>query len=500
MAANQVYHHEDNFNTNVNADEKTRLLGRQKKSLPNLSSGYVSISCKEQDSKECSFRSISSVDSLEEEFCREETSASHSFILTLVEKVTQDTKSSLFLTIVTILPIIQGSAVLSAPYAFLVGGKAFLPAGLAVCLLATVCSKLLIECLYEVSPRSQIRKRVYNKYEDLAFACWGHTGKKLLKVFSILYFAMNNVVNMVLLFKILDNLSNEHTLLPNVLGCLFVLLFLPILFGVRTYSFFAYFGLAGTISVVVACIASIVVFVENSTQWKRNFDVMATIDLQRFPLAISIIMYTLVVAPTLPIIEGTMSDRTQSTSAIYISFGTSSLFKAVFGVMGFLTFGMATKELIATNICDISTPSRYILSTMLLVYAFCNSSYIAFVMMDMIDEFFINSVSRELAPGQKYRTPWMIFSRPICLAILAVTALVMPFFALVSGVVGAICGSFLAFIAPVYFHVKLKWYELSFGRKLCECLLLVANILLGAVSTYSSMNELIFAIKTHHNL
>ena len=498
MSSNRVYHHTNVFN------EKLLLLTH--KNTQKSSSGYYSITCRDtaddqEEDKECSFKSISSFDSFEDYdgiSSHRDISASHSsFILTLVEKIVPDKKSSLFLTIVTMLPVLHGSAVLGIPYAFMVGGIAFLPASILICLLATICSKLLIDCMYEISPRSQLRKRVYNKYEDLAFACWGHAGESFLKAITILYFAMNNVVNIVLLFKSLDNLLSDVKIpLPsnNVLGIMFVLLFLPFLFSIKEISIFAYFGLCGTISVLVACITAIVIFVKNSTKWKNNIDEIPIIDIEKFPVAISIIMYSLVIAPTLPIIEGTMTDRTQSTAAIYISFGVSGLSKIFFGAIGFLTFGMLTRELIATNISLVSPTARYIISTMLLVYVFCNTSYFTFILMDIVDDVFINNVSVEIARGKKYRIPWMIVSRPICLAILTGTGHVMPYFALVSGVVGAICGSFLAFIAPVYFHVKLKWYEMSCRRKLCECLLLGVNILLGLISTYSSMNELIRTI------
>ena len=507
MPNDRLYHYTDDA-----LSEKTLLLGagRTEKLSNNTqrsSSGYYSITCKDDfqgDPRECSFKSISSFDSFEEEedsgISRQDILAStNSFILTLVEKLVPEKKSSLFLTICTILPVLHGSAVLGVPYAFMVGGKAFLPASILICILATICSKLLIDCMYEISPRSQLRKRVYGMYEDLAFACWGRAGKNFLKAITILYFAMNNVVNIVLLFKSLDNLLSDVKMsLPsnNILGCLFVLLFLPFLFGIKEFSILAYLGLCGTISVLVVCITSVIILVDDSCEWKKNFDEMPMIDLQKFPVAISIIMYTLVVAPTIPIIEGTMSDRTQATAAIYISFGVSSLSKIFFGAIGYLTFGMLTMELIATNISIVSQTARYIISTMLLVYVFCNTIYYTFILMDMIDGLFINNVSNEIARGKRYRVPWMIVSRPICLAILTATGHVMPYFALVSSVVGAICGSFLAFIAPVYFHVKLKWYEMSFKRKLCECLLLVVNISLGLISTYTSMSELIHTINS----
>ncbi|XP_066929309.1 vesicular inhibitory amino acid transporter-like [Clytia hemisphaerica] len=497
MSTNSVYH-DGEFE--VPPSEATSLLCKNE-----TSNGYCTISCEEKSNKEEEnffMKSTSSIDSGCEEHEINQSQISHRSILaTLVEKVSEDNKAPLFLTIFTILPVLQGSAVLGVPYAFLVGGKAFLPAALFICVIATICSNLLIDSLYEVSPRSQRRKRVYDGYEDLALACWGRFGSHVVKAMTILYFAMNNVVNMVLLFKSLDNLL--HGLLPittNELGYLFVLLLLPILFGVRRFSIFGYFGLIGTVAVLIACITSIVVFIQHSGDWATHYHELPTIDWERYPVAISIMMYTVIIAPTLPNIEATMTDRSQAPASVYISFGISSIFKSIYGIIAVLTFGLSTKELIATNVSELSIPSRYIMSIMLIVYVFCNSSYFIYLMLDIIDQILIKNVSGKIASGERYRIPWMLFSRPLCLVILVVTSLVMPFFALVSGVVGAICGSFLAFISPVLFHLKLKWNNMSLLRRVMEILLLILTILLGSLTTFTSMNELIKAIRIHHDV
>jgi len=494
MAINNgnVYHDPE-----FNVDESACLLDARK--------GYLTISYDAEG--DYSYKSTSSInnDSIDgNDFLSNKSHASHySFVATLIEKVSSDNGSTLLLTVFNFLPILQGSAVLGVPYAFIVGGKAVLLGSLLICILAMMCASLLVDSLYEISPRSQKRKRVYDGYEDLATACWGKLGSHAVKLMIFVYLAMNNVVNTVLFFKCLDNLITYDDISPmtiNQLGCLCMLVFLPPLFFIKKISSFAYIGLIGTVAVIVASMTSIVVFVQESKQWYDNFQQIPMINWKQFPIGIGIIMYTLIIAPSLPDIEGTMRDRTKLPTALRISFGISTIFKTVYGFIAVLTFGFSTKELIATNVSEESVPCRYIMSLMLIIYVLCNSTFYFYLMLQEIDKILIRNVSDSIAAGHKFHILWMLFSRPLILIMLVMISLVMPFFALVSGVVGAVCGSFLAFISPIMFHLKLKWTQLTFTRRLSEIVLLVISVMLGGITAYSSINELVKAIRDHHEI
>lgn len=486
-----VYHDPD-----FNVGESTRLFDPRK--------GDLTISCDSNAFGDYSYKSTSTIDdndSIDGDFLSNKSHASrYSFVATLIEKVSPDNGSTLLLTVFSLLPILQGSAVLGVPYAFIVGGKAILPAILLISLLAMICTSLLVDSLYEISPRSLRRKRVYNGYGDLALACWGKLGSLVVKIMMFIYFAMNNVVNIVLLFKCLDNLMAHHNfpLTTNQLGCLSMLVFLPPMFFMKKISSLAYLGLIATFAVIVASLTSIVVFVQEFGQWHENLAQIQMIDWNQFPVGIGIIMYTLIAAPSLPDIEGTMRDRTKLPTALYVSFGTSSIFKSVYGFIAVLAFGFSTKQLIATNVSEESVPCRYIISIMLIVYAFCNSTFFFYLILQDIERILIRNVSDSIADGRKFHIVWVLFSRPLVLVILVAISLIMPFFALVSGVVGAVCGSFLAFISPVMFHLKLKWAQLSLTRRTCEVILLIISVLLGSITSYSSINKLVTSILNHH--
>ena len=77
----------------------------------------------------------------------------------------------------------------------------------------------------------------------------------------------------------------------------------------------------------------------------------------------------------------------------------------------------------------------------------------------------------------------------LCVAV----AVVVPYFALVSGVVGAIVRTCLVFVFPVAFHIQLKWKESTNLSKFSEVLLLAVEFVLGCLATYSSVSALLKA-------
>ena len=128
-------------------------------------------------------------------------SSKNLLIPTLTEKLSEDRKSSLFMAVCNMLPVMQGSIVFAIPYAMLTGGYLFIPACIILCMMADFSGLLLVECLYSISPRSKVKKRIYVDYKDVTEACWGKVGGQIVNALFITYVVANNVVNAVLFGK-----------------------------------------------------------------------------------------------------------------------------------------------------------------------------------------------------------------------------------------------------------------------------------------------------------
>ena len=427
----------------------------------------------------------------------------HSLMMTLPRAFNNtDHKTNSFMTGLSILPFLQGAGILGVPYAFLIAGKAFLPAVMFIGFLGNVCSRLLIDSTY-VKSRTLGRYRKYCSYEEVAHACWGKLGSRIMQVVNYTFLLMACVVNFVLLFFSLNQLFGGWMpylhLTSFQFGSLFALVLIPILMFLSNASgkVFAYLGVLSTISIFVTTICSTVVFVYHHREWAANFDRLPVINWEQYPVALGIATLTIIVTPALPSIEGVMSKPTHFPTAIGVSFAFSSVFKTVYGLLGGLSFGLATQGLVADNVCGYSPLIRYTVSTMLVLNSMVNSvCYMQLVLMSLDKlTFGMSQSGNSSTVSRPWFLVWKLFSRSMSVAMtLAVTNFV-PYFALVSSVIGALFGSFLAFIAPVYFHLTLKWRSMSFKERIGELVLLLFTIALCALMTFASVRELIKEVR-----
>lgn len=102
-------------------------------------------------------------------------SVSH-FTVSLVEKECQDRQASAFLAGWNVTNLIQGMGILGVPYAVREGGVLAVLCIFIVAIFCDVTGILLVDCLYEISPRSKLRKRVRNSYPDVGEAVWPGVG------------------------------------------------------------------------------------------------------------------------------------------------------------------------------------------------------------------------------------------------------------------------------------------------------------------------------------
>ena len=85
---------------------------------------------------------------------------------------------------------------------------------------------------------------------------------------------------------------------------------------------------------------------------------------------------------------------------------------------------------------------------------------------------------------------WKLVSRCLFLVLsLAVTDF-LPYFALVSSLIGALFGSFLALISPVLFHLTLKWRSMAVKERLAEFVFLLFTIALCFWMSFASVRDL----------
>ena len=412
-------------------------------------------------------------------------------VKSLEETLSSDQNSTLFMTIANLLPMLQGSAVFGVPFAILKGGLLVIPGFVLLSILADMTGSLLLDCLYEYSPKSGRRKRVRQDYAEVAEAALGPRGAQFISVVNFIYMFANNIVNVVLLGNCIHMLGGRrlHMSVKLTMATFSVVMF-PTMF-IRRLSVLSYVSMLGVFSVIIGTLASLVVFVHHATNWSANLHQVPIVDLENYPLGFAIYMYSIVTHPLLPNIEGCMTNSRQMNKALHISYSASTVLKILFGLFGVLTYGNLTKDLVALNVADMSFSAEVIVMVTLCMYALTTFGLMKFVICESLDKVCVNDRFPSLAVGGRYNLLWMIPSRLFLLAICVGAAYVVPYFGLVSGVTGALICLLLVYAFPVIFHLRLKWKELSNCRRFNEIGLLILGVVCGLLSIYASTKALI---------
>jgi vesicular inhibitory amino acid transporter len=88
---------------------------------------------------------------------------------------------------------------------------------------------------------------------------------------------------------------------------------------------------------------------------------------------------------------------------------------------------------------------------------------------------------------------WALSLR-ICLVLcILFTALSVPYFVLLMGLIGNITGTMLSFVWPCIFHLQLKGAQLPQSKRITDMCIIGVGVLIGAVGIYYSSAQLIAA-------
>ena len=115
--------------------------------------------------------------------------------------MTDDSETSSLLAVGNILPFLTTSAVFSMPFAIATGGYASIVAIILLSVLADFTGLILVECLYEISPRTKLRERVRRDYDEIAAAAWGKHGSRLTYLVQVSYLHATVIICLLLLGK-----------------------------------------------------------------------------------------------------------------------------------------------------------------------------------------------------------------------------------------------------------------------------------------------------------
>ncbi|XP_047140736.1 vesicular inhibitory amino acid transporter [Hydra vulgaris] len=417
--------------------------------------------------------------------------SSSSLLASFIEKLSVDRGATVFLASWNILPL--GTSVFSLPYCVAVGGYIIIPIIFLISIMADITGLILVDCLYAESPKSKQRKRVHLNYVDIARSVWGQHGARLLNAFLIVYLFLGCVVNILLLGKGVYQLLYTYTYLSfNALTIIFSILVYPTLF-IRKFTILAYLSLSAAVSVIIGTFLVVILFILGSGNWKSHMSNIPVINLNGFPLAVSIVMLTCVSHSVLPHVEGSMKDRSKINQVLHYSYFVTAIVKVVVASLGSFTFGLGSNSIIILSISSVNQSISICCTITLVLYTIFNYPLSMFIVSEFVDSF------TEKTAVERIKTLfylWIVCTRLILVVLSVAAAVFLPYFAATLGIRGSLIGTCLVFIFPCFFHLKLKWRILSCQEKLRSLIILLVGTLIGLGGLFGSIKLLLSSIKS----
>lgn len=406
---------------------------------------------------------------------------------TLLEKLSEDGQATTMLALWNMINMIfVSTSVLAMPYAIFLGGFAALFLILFIGFLTDITSVLLVGCLYEISPKSRLRKRVRASYAEIAAHVWGPVGGWIVDFVTVSLSYCSCVLMVMVLGSSFMELFKELFMLNLKEWCLIcALAMLPTVF-IKRLSILAWLSMLAVVAVFIIAFILLGFTLGDSNSW--TLDKIPSFNINTFPVSLGIIMFSYCGHTVFPGIEGSMQKPMKYKSVTHRAFISVTAVKFLVGLFCCLTFGSNTKSIVIIN---LSLSYGSILSKIATVLVIINI-YFSYPLNMFVVSGTLDIILLPKFPlcynHKRYNYLWVLFTRTFLVLSTLGIAVAVPHFGLLMSIFGSLFGACITMIFPCLFHLQLKWNKLTWYKKVCEMLIVLFGIVAGTVGlSYSSI-------------
>ncbi|XP_078069684.1 vesicular inhibitory amino acid transporter [Mustelus asterias] len=379
---------------------------------------------------------------------------------------------------------IQGIFVVGLPYAVLHSGYVgfFL-----IMLTAVICcytGKILITCLYEENEEGQ-HVRVRTSYEDIANACckqlFPKLGGKIVNCAQLTELIMTCILYLVVSGNLMFHSFPHMQMSEATWFAIAVVMLVPCL-CIQNLRIVSKLSLLCS---VVHLIVTFIVITYCMTQvqkwsWKR---VKFSVDFEKCLVSIGVIIFSYTSQVFLPTLEGSMRNKANFVCMLTWTHLSACIFKTVFVLVTFLTWGNETKEVITDN---LPFTLRILVNVCLVAKALLSYPLPFYAAAEVLQSSVLDRSSVDIKAQV-----WALILRGCLLMFTLLMAIFMPHFALLMGLTGSVTGAVLTFLLPSLFHLRLLWYKLGNLQKFLDISIIFLGSLCGLSGIFCSVEGLI---------
>jgi vesicular inhibitory amino acid transporter len=224
--------------------------------------------------------------------------------------------------------------------------------------------------------------------------------------------------------------------------------------------------------------------------------------------------------------EGSMLDRKKFNPMLSITHLVAAFFKALFGLVGFLTWQENTDEVITNNLP--TKELKILVNMILIVKALLSYPLPYFASVELLETtlFMTSKNLNQTVDSNKQNTRmsssssfaqstkpffmrscydmdgdlkfWAVCLRIALILFTLFLAIFIPHFAILMGLIGSITGTMLSLIWPCYFHIHLKRKSLRWYQIAIDIIIIAFGILITVTGIYYSSVALVKALKNEN--
>jgi proton-coupled amino acid transporter len=372
---------------------------------------------------------------------------------------------------------VVGAGVLGLPYTFSRTGWA---AGslllLSVALLTFYCMMLLVACRRRLADD---HPKELTSFGDLGAAVFGAPGRLAVDTMLVLSQASFCVGYLIFISNTMAHLYPVFAPSSNVFlspKALFIYAMLPFQLGLNSIKTLTLLAPLSIFADVVDLGAIGVVVGQDVSVWLASHPPVAAFGATGALLyGIGVSVYAFEgVCMVLPL-EAEAADKKKFGATLGLSMAFIAVMYGLFGVMGYVAFGDATRDIITTNL------GSGWLSAAVQLGLCINLFFTMPVMMNPVYE-----VAERLLRGKQYC--WWL--RWVLVVAVGLAAMLVPNFTDFLALVGSSVCVLLGFVLPATFHLKVFGGEMGWHGVLSDVLLVVLGLVLAVFGTYSSLVQI----------
>lgn len=416
-----------------------------------------------------------------------ESSKSKSTTMTLFEKLSEDGQATTILALWNMINmILASSSVLAMPCAIALGGFAALFLILVIGFFDDITSVLLVDCLYEISPKSRLRKRVRASFAEIAADVWGPMGGRLVDFITVGLSYCSCVLMVMMLGSSMMDLFRNLIVLSIQEWCLLcALAMLPTVF-VKRLSILAWLSMLAVLAVFIIVFILLGFCLGESNSWA--LENIPSFNLNTFPISLGIILFSYCGHTVFPGIEGSMQEPKKYKKVSHGAFSSVTAIKFLVGLFGCLTFGSSTQSIAILNLSSSHASILSKIATfMVIVNVYFSYPLNMFVVSGTLDIVLLPKFPI-CYKDKRYNYLWVFGTRTTLVLSTLGIAIAVPHFGLLMSIFGSLFGVCITLIFPCLFHLQLKWNKLRWYSKVSEMFIVLFGIVAGILGLiYSSV-------------